>query len=184
MIDYYKTGELVGLRGFVRDDLKVYKNWLDNSGVTHYMEMGSRPTTEYILEQTYKEATESNENIVMTIVDKESNKAIGTTGLYIINWPGRRAQFRIMIGEPDYFNKGYGTEATKLVVDYGFNRLNMETIYLGANEDNKAAIKSYEKSGFVHEGIQRNFIYNNGKYYNAVMMSIIRSDFYREESQN
>ena len=177
MTDEFLTDGKVILRGFRREDLIPYRHWWDNRQVTEFMEMGWKPADDAVLEATYNEVTQTNNNIVMVIVDPETEKPIGTTGLYLINWPGRRAQFRILIGEPDYLGRGFGTAATRLIVKYGFERVNLETIYLGANEENVRAIRSYEKAGFIHEGVQRNFVYNNGRYYNSVMMSILRGDY-------
>lgn len=172
------------LRGMRRDDLEVYRRWLDNPEVTRFMEMGWKPTSEAALEATYREATEAFDAVVFVIEDRAGARPVGTTGLYLINWPGRRAQFRILIGEPDAFDKGYGTAATRLVVSYAFERLNMETVYLGVNEENVRAVKAYEKAGFVREGVQRHFIYNNGRYYNAVMMSVIRGDYFQGDTRS
>jgi len=177
MTNEFLTDGKVVLRSFQREDLSTYRRWWDNPKVTEFMEMGWKPADDTILEATYNEATQTNNNIVMVIVDPETEKPIGTTGLYLINWPGRRAQFRILIGEHDYFGRGFGTAAARLIVKYGFERINLETIYLGANEENVRAIRSYEKAGFIHEGVQRNFVYNNGRYYNSVMMSILRGDY-------
>jgi len=174
----YLSDDLVNLRGMLREDLPLYRTWIDNPQVTYYMEMGWKPFSDHDLENTYAEATQSHTDVVMVIENKASGQAIGTTGLYLINWPGRRAQFRIMIGDPGSFGKGLGTAATRLIVGYGFERLNLETIYLGANEENPGAIRAYEKAGFSHDGVQPNFIYNNGRYYNAVMMSIVRADYF------
>lgn len=174
----FLSDDRVTLRGMLRSDLELYRTWVDNPEVTHYMEMGWRPCSDHDLEKTYVEATQSPTDVVMVIEENATGKAIGTTGLYLINWPGRRTQFRILIGEPSCFGKGYGTSATRLIVKYGFERLNMETIYLGANQDNIGATRAYEKAGFTHDGVQPNFIYNNGRYYNAVMMSIVRSQYF------
>lgn len=172
----YIIGKLINLRSFHIEDKINYRSWLDNATVTKYMEMGYRPSNEYNIEEVYKEANFSENNIVMIIEDK-NNKPIGVVGLYCINWIIKKSEFRILIGETDYYGKGYGTEATKLILNYGFNRLNLETIYLGVNEENISAYKTYLKAGFVKEGVRRNFVYNNGKYYNSVMMSILKDEY-------
>jgi [ribosomal protein S5]-alanine N-acetyltransferase len=174
----YMTNELVNLRGMRREDLEAYRSWVDNADVTRYMEMGWKPFSDADLEKTFEEATQAHDTVCMVIEEKSSGRAVGTTGLYLINWPGRRTQFRILIGEPSVFNKGLGTTATKLIVQYGFERLNMEMIYLGVNEENAGAVRAYEKAGFVRAGVQRNFVYNNGRYYNSVMMDIVREDYF------
>jgi RimJ/RimL family protein N-acetyltransferase len=82
-----------------------------------------------------------------------------------------------MIGEKEFWGKGYGTEINNLVLDYGFRKLNLHKIYLGVNADNKGAVKSYKKSGFKYEGTKRDEIYRNGRYYDAIMMSILRNEY-------
>ena len=162
----------VSLRGMRRADLDLYRNWIDNADVTRFMEMGWRPCSDADLEKTYLEATQAPDTVCMVIEEGSSGAAIGTCGLYLINWPGRRAQFRILIGDPRLFGKGYGTSATRLIVRYGFERLNLETIYLGVNDENRGAVRAYEKAGFQIDGVQPHFVFNNGRYYDSVMMSI------------
>jgi len=172
----YISGKLINLRSFLQEDITHYKAWLDDARVSKYMEMGYRPSNDFNSEEVYKEANYSKNDIVM-IIENKKNKPIGVVGLYCINWIIKKTEFRILIGDIDYYSQGYGTEATKLIIDYGFNRLNLETIYLGVNEENIAAYKTYLKAGFIKEGIRRNFVYNNGKYYNSIMMSILRQEY-------
>jgi RimJ/RimL family protein N-acetyltransferase len=120
----------------------------------------------------------SDKDIVFAIVDKKTNEHIGNAGLYTINWLYRSAEYRIIIGEKKYWNKGYGAEAAGLIIDYGFNKLNLNKVWLGVNTENKGAVRSYIKSGFKEEGILRDEIYRNGRYYDAVRMSILRREFY------
>ena len=175
---YYKKSNLVGLRTFSKNDFELYSIILDDEQTTKYMEMGDRPTSEKILDNTYKEANFDDNSVVFSVDCLENKKFIGTTGLYLINWVARRAQFRVLIGgEKNIQNKWYGTEITKLIVEYGFKRLNLELIYLGVNEKNIAAIKVYKKAGFIEEGKIRKFVYNNGIYYDSINMSITKEDF-------
>lgn len=174
---YMLSGKRIGLRGMVRSDLPAYRDWLSDPDVTRYLEMGWRPLGDNDLDAVYQEAISGNSAVVFVIEEKESGRAIGTTGLYLLQWPCRRAQFRILMGVPELFDRGYGTEATALIVEYGFERLNLETIYLGVNADNVRAVRAYEKAGFVHEGRQRRFIYGGGTYHDCVNMSVLRSEY-------
>ena len=174
---YMLSGKRIDLRGMVRSDLPVYRDWLSDPDVTRYLEMGWRPLGDSDLDAVYQEATSGNSAVVFVIEEKESGRAIGTTGLYLLQWHCRRAQFRILMGVPELFDRGYGTEATALIVEYGFERLNLETIYLGVNADNARAVRAYEKAGFVHEGRQRRFIYGGGTYHDCVNMSVLRSEY-------
>jgi len=172
----FLKGKKVLLREYRRDDLPAYRRWLADGRVTEYLEMGWRPTRDSDLEAWWKLADESSDNVVFAMAEAKSDRLVGVCGLYAISWTARRAQFNILIGEPDAWDKGFGTEALALLIDYGFDVLNLNSIQLGVNADNKRAIRSYEKAGFVVEGTRRQFVYRNGRYYDSVMMSVLRSD--------
>ncbi len=176
-VQEFLTGEKIVLRGARREDMALYRGWLDDERVTEFLEMGWRPTSDKDLDDTYRLLTEAPDAVAFIIVDKENDRAVGTCGLYLIQWVARRAQFNILIGEPEAWNSGFGTEALNLLVAYGFDRLNLESIQLGVNADNKGAVRSYEKAGFVHEGRRRKFLFRNGRYYDSLMMSILREEY-------
>ena len=178
-------GKRLYLRGLEKDDLLGNMlQWPNDSEITHYMVMGAVPNSGVIycswksLEEEFEQLRNSKENIVFAIVDKESDKMIGIVGLYDISWIPRHAELRIVIGEKDFWGKGYGVEAIKLVVDYAFDKLNLNKVYLGVNAEHKRAIEAYKNAGFIEEGILRKEQYRNSKYYDAVRMSILREEFY------
>lgn len=178
----FLEGKNVTLRGLEREDLSTYRSWLNNAKATHFMESGWRPSSVEDMEEIYRASTHPTDTAIFIIEDKKSNKPIGVCGLYLIQWICRRGEFRILICDDNGRGRGLGTEAAKLVVDYAFNTLNLETIYLGVNTENTAAIRSYEKAGFQREGIRRKLIYRNGTYYDALMMSILREEFLTGQS--
>ena len=177
MSNAFLSGDTIDLRGLRRDDMATYLGWLENPEATHFMESGWRPVSDEEIEAIYQSSTEPQDTAVFVIQPKGAETPVGSCGLYLIHWICRRAEFRILIGDDAARGKGYGSEAARLVVDYGFGKLNLETIYLGVNEENGQAIRSYEKAGFKREGIRRKLIYRNGRYYNVLMMSILREEW-------
>ncbi|NOX40544.1 MAG: GNAT family N-acetyltransferase [Alphaproteobacteria bacterium] len=173
----FLMGNRLNLRGLRREDLEYVRSWWDNTEVTAHMETGAYPTTDAMLEEFYSTANQSRNSVIFVAEDRSTGKPIGLSGLYEIFWPGRRAEFRVLIGDPEIFDKGYGTEATLMTVEYGFMRLNMEVIHLGVNAANARAVRAYEKAGFVREGVRRKFVFARGVYCDAVMMSILRHEF-------
>jgi RimJ/RimL family protein N-acetyltransferase len=173
----FLEGEKVILRGVRREDLKLYREWLDNPSVTKFLEMGWKPTSEQDLDAAHASLSGDADNIAFVIVDRESGDPVGVCGLYLISWVARRAQFNILIGEPSAWDKGFGTQALSMLLDYGFGTLNLESVNLGVNSENKRAQRSYEKAGFVTEGRRRKFIYRNAQYYDLVVMSILREEY-------
>lgn len=177
MIGAFLTGKSIFLRAFEKDDLRHLYNWINDPDVTRYMFMGDRPAVMERLLEAWEAEVKRQTDIVFAIVHKKTKKVIGSTGLYSINSISRHAEFRVIIGETAYRGKGIGTEVTKLIINYAFDKLNLNKVWLGGNADNIGAIKSYEKSGFVKEGVLRQEIYRNGRYYDAVRMSILREEF-------
>lgn len=116
-------------------------------------------------------------NVRLSICTEENNVHIGIINLTSINWVNRSAEFSIMLGEKNFWGKGLGTEATLLMLAYGFQELNLNRIYLTVREDNVSAIKLYEKVGFVKEGILRESIFKNNIYINMNLMSILKKEF-------
>ena len=87
----------------------------------------------------------------------------------------------IFSGDKDYWNQGYGSDAMRLLLKYGFNSLNLNRIYLHVFDTNPRAIRAYEKVGFVHEGRLRQDIFLNGSYVDVLMMSVLRSEWTTEK---
>jgi len=178
------VGERLYLRGLMREDLggNLF-GWANDADVTHYMYTGAVPNTPQALDHEYDLVAASRNDVVLAVVDMATEAHIGNTGLYSINWVSRLAEFRIIIGEKDFWSRGYGTEAARLTVAYGFEKLNLNCIYLGVNADHTAAIRAYEKCGFVREGTMRQIIFRNGRYYNGVRMSMLREEYLQGNSK-
>jgi len=179
------VGKKMYLRGLERKDLTGnYFQWANDPDVTYYMFMGVKPNSIEQMEEEYNRLVSSNNDVVFAIIDKKTHKHIGNAGLYAINWVSRSAEFRIIIGEKEFWGKGYGAESTKLLVRYAFEKLNLNKVWLGVNAENLRAVKSYENAGFVKEGILRQEIHRNSKYYDAIRMSILRSEYYASRGRS
>jgi RimJ/RimL family protein N-acetyltransferase len=85
--------------------------------------------------------------------------------------------FGIFIGEAEGRGKGFGTEVAALIVRYAFATLNLNRVWLQVYEDNKGAIRAYEKVGFKREGLLRHDSFRDGKYGNTVVMGLLRSEW-------
>ena len=86
-----------------------------------------------------------------------------------------------IIGEKEYRSKGIGTEVAKLLLEYGFNSLNLNRIWVGNISNNIAAIKSVDKLGFKVEGILRSSIYKNSKYHDVIIRGILKDEYLLNE---
>ena len=102
---------------------------------------------------------------------------IGGAGLFGINHLQRTGTLGISIFNKNYWGQGYGTEAVKLVVDYGFRFMNLHNIMLDTTGFNERAIRAYEKAGFKIIGRRREAILVAGKFYDQIFMDCLSTEF-------
>lgn len=173
------VGEKVYLSPRSVDDATEYVEMLNNFEIAKNIEQFTKTITvegekEYL-------AMTSSDSCDMAIVDKETDKLIGSIGFMHINNIHRTAELGIFIGYEDHLSRGYGSEAIKLFLNYGFNQLNLNNIMLKAISFNKRALKAYEKCGFKLFGTWPNSHYSEGKYYDLVYMYITKDDFNKKK---
>jgi len=174
----FMRGSRVYLRPLGHEDLNArYLGWLNDPQVTRYMETGTFPTTARDLQKFYDEVTGSRNQVILALEDKKSGLHIGNVKLGPIYWIHRCATFGIMIGDKKFWGKGVGLEATRLMVEYGFDRLNLRRIDLGVFADHDAAVRCYEKAGFKLEGRMRESLFRDGKYLDRLWMALLRSEY-------
>jgi RimJ/RimL family protein N-acetyltransferase len=104
------------------------------------------------------------------------DRLIGVT-MIRVNWPNADGIFGIAIGDRNYWGKGFGTEATRLMLCFAFTELNLRRLTLGADATNSRAIRSYEKSGFRHEGVSRGETLREGRRVDSIFMGILREEW-------
>jgi diamine N-acetyltransferase len=95
-------------------------------------------------------------------------------GLHRLDFKDRKAELGISIGAKEEWDKGYGTEAVRLMVRYSFLTLNLNRVYLRAIEHNARAIRVYEGVGFRKEGLLRQDCFRDGRYWDMVVMGILK----------
>ena len=124
--------------------LEKFTKWLNDFKITDYTGRSACIMT-VEGEKKWFENQNANTDQIFFIVRAEGDKVIGSIGLHGIDHISRTATFGIFIGEESGRNKGYGTEALRLILDYGFNYLNLNNIKLDVMEFNDRAIACYKK---------------------------------------
>lgn len=175
---YFLEGQKVGLRPYTREDYTLTAKWMNDPDVTYFTFTGQRPMTLEQVSKSLDEQLVSLHQVMFIVCDLSTGKAVGFAGLYEIHPTAHSAEFRVFLGEADARGKGFGTETAELLMFYGFDRLNLHRVFLGANAENVAGIRAYEKAGFKHEGRQRDVIYRNSRYYDGVYMGILHDEYY------
>lgn len=174
---YFK--KLIGDRIYLSprnpEDAEIFTNWLNDFETTDYIGKSHN----LISLNGEKDFLESNSNPECTfvIVTLDNNQMIGTVSLESIDHVNRCATLGIFIGEKNFRSKGYGTEAIRLILEYGFKYLNLENINLDVMSFNERALACYKKCGFKEYGRRRKCKFVNDKYYDQVSMDILKEEF-------
>lgn len=167
----FLVGSKVYLRGLEQKDLDgPYAQWLNDQQSDVYTGHAVWPNTSDSMRQFFERTRASKNDLVLAIIEKQSEKHIGNVGLHDISWLHRNAKFAILIGDPSMRGKGIGTEVVEMVCNHAFGKLNLHRVYLGVREDNIPAVKAYSKSGFLEEGRQKQAIFSNGRFYDVISM--------------
>ena len=175
---YY--GDLTCLRAVETSDVdEVLKYWND---LNFRRLLGppipwSRSHLKLWLEKRAQSQPWRDRMIELAVTDKTTGAFLGFAHLEDIKRPHNRAEFGISIQNPDNQSKGYGTDATRVILWVAFNILGLHSVYLDTMEDNERAIRTYEKVGFKKVGILRETEFIDGAYKGLLVMDILRDEF-------
>jgi RimJ/RimL family protein N-acetyltransferase len=179
------TGKNIRLRAIERDDIQRFTRWINDAEVIKFTSLNF-PISNAMEEKWFDRQLENvpTQGQILAIETRVGNQwvHIGTCDFHDIEPVNHSAEFGIMIGDKEYWNKGCGRETTKLMLQHGFEDLNLNRIYLYVLTENSRGIKAYEAAGFVKEGILRQALYKNGLYNDVVVMSVLHSEWKGFES--
>ncbi|GHV07536.1 hypothetical protein FACS1894217_08540 [Clostridia bacterium] len=173
---YFKklAGRRVYLSPINMDDLQQYTQWLNDPVVAGNIGAAANVFTLPRERAALEDMTKDGHNFAIVTLD--GDRLLGNTGLFDVNHLRRTANCGIFIGDADARGQGYGGEAMRLLLKYGFETLNLNNVMLDAFEFNVGAIKCYENVGFKHIGRRRQSYFLNGRYYDQVIMDILPGD--------
>ncbi|MDR0559834.1 MAG: GNAT family N-acetyltransferase [Prevotellaceae bacterium] len=179
---YFKklVGKKCYLSPIVSNDAEKFTEWLNDMelllNLQLYNSVINIESEKIFLNNLSKEHNYS-------IIDLEKDELLGICGFLDIDYVNQTAETGIFIGNKNYYNKGYGTEALSLLIDYGFKALNFHNIMLKVYEYNKRAKKCYEKIGFQEIGTRREALCRNLKKHDIIYMDILSNEFYDKYKQ-
>ena len=172
-------GDLVGLRAVEEADLKKLRDWRN---IPEFRK-NFREVRELNMENQYIWFSSLQKNSMrdfMFVIERLSdNTPIGVCGLLYINWIIRSADFSFYVGENNLYidEEGYGLEAAKLLIQFGFNNLNLNKIWMELYEFDDKKIKFFtDNFNFLVDGKLRENSYEDGKYYDSLIISLLRKD--------
>ncbi|MBR73638.1 MAG: hypothetical protein CL872_01660 [Dehalococcoidaceae bacterium] len=143
-------GNLVSIRLKIFDDLYNDYSWRKDPEICKFDAVS--PTSvlfnDFVDRHNLEYSQYSKERAIFSIYSNSEHQHIGNVMFYNLNNIKKNVEIGITIGEKDFWNRGYGTEALTLFIDYLFSVLKIKSIYLHTLNWNDRAYKAFEKSGF------------------------------------
>lgn len=177
---YFKKleGKTIYLSPMSLDDAETYTKWLNDFEVTNGLGNSSKIFTVEV-ENEWLETVLKKGEYSFAIVDLKTDILLGSCGFNKLDSCRQTGTVGIFIGEKENRGKGIGTEALSLLIEFGFDYLNLNNINLDVYSFNKGAVKCYEKVGFKKYGVRHEVYPLKGKLYDLISMEILKKD-YRE----
>lgn len=170
-------GEKVTLRPVKREDVPLI-NRFNNDLAVELASGGDPPMPQPLpmleaeLEQNWSKGGRDDANFAI----EADGKYIGGCALFDMDHTAHTCQLGIIIGDQDYWGRGYGREAVSLLVHYAFHYRNFRRVWLRVHGKNERAQKAYRACGFVEEGRLRAHVWSDGAYDDMVYMGILREE--------
>lgn len=176
------TSERIYLRKMTEADIPLYHTWRNNLNVMQttspYLDVYDEGETEDFVKNVILRSSTSKTYMCM---DRSTRTAFGIVALTQIDYKNRHAECIIDLGNQDFWGKGYGTEAMQILLDYAFLEMNLHRLHLRVFSFNKAAIRLYEKIGFIHEGEARESLFRDGRWHSILSMGMLQTEFLKSE---
>ena len=177
-VELLVRGERVGLGPARRDLVPHFQHWLNDLRVTRTLNWSFRPLTEEAAAAWLEDVFSlEGKQYLFVIYDLTTLRPLGCFGLHGIDHQHGTANFAIILGEPDTWGKGYGTEATQLMLAYAFDVLGLYNVQLAVYANNSGAIRAYEHAGFKRIGARRGAHRLGRRRFDEVYMDAVADDF-------
>jgi RimJ/RimL family protein N-acetyltransferase len=171
------VGARVVLRRHVPANMAAFLRWYSDAEVARLTRYQDGPMRTDEIERFFTARALGAESLALAVHIRDTDRLIGTCALSQLDSDNGSALYHITIGEKDVWGQGYGTDATRLMLDHAFGTLNLHRIGLSVFSFNERAIRSYRSCGFLIEGRAREAIWRDGRWWDEVSMSILQSDW-------
>lgn len=176
--DTITTDRLVLRRFEYSDDVSMLRNWIADEKIqTMYSEpvYSTKEEVKELLDK-YIGSYERPDYYRWAVIEKESGECIGQIAYFLVDSKNHFAEIEYCIGA-EFQCRGYATEATKAVIAFGFDRINLHKVQICTKTINKPSRRVIEKCGFTYEGTLRDYFFMNGEYVGRHYFSILREEY-------
>jgi RimJ/RimL family protein N-acetyltransferase len=170
-------GSDVVLRHHRHEDLPHVQRWYRDPELARLTRYSLRPMSDDEIDRFFHGRLMSPESVAYAIDVRETGRLIGLTTFSNLDPENSSVMFHITIGEPDAWGKGYGTEATQLMLSLAFGHIGLNRVGLSVFGFNERAIRSYQKAGFQIEGRAREAIVRDGEHWDELTMGILAPEW-------
>ncbi|WP_329338997.1 GNAT family N-acetyltransferase [Streptomyces sp. NBC_00663] len=177
------TGEKAVLRPFTEGDAETMAEIIRDPEVLRFT---GGPDSEFTLERLrswYGSRSAQPDRLDLAVTDRATSELVGEVVLYEWDAQARGCTFRTLLG-PRGRDRGLGTEATRLIVGYGFEELGLHRVQLEVYGHNARALRAYEKAGFVREGVRREADLRDGRWVDWVLMAVLEQEWAAREQES
>lgn len=175
----------MSLRQINLDDCNSsYVNWLNDSEVNQYLETKWHKQSLTTISEFVQNMIDSSNQLLLAIIDKQTNMHIGNIKIGPIHEHYNHADVSYFIGEKQFWNKGYATEAIEIACAYGFEDLNLHRMEAGVYEQAVGSRKALEHNGFVREAVFREQVLFMDKYIDVFRYGLLKSDWEKTKRRN
>ena len=165
------------LRRHVPENLTAFHRWYADREIARLARYQETPMRPEEIERFFTARVVGPEALAMAVHLRATDRLIGTCAFSQLDADNGSALYHITIGESDAWGKGYGTEATQLMLDHAFGAMGLHRIALFVFEFNERAVRAYKRCGFVIEGRARESIWRDGRWWDELAMSVLESDW-------
>jgi RimJ/RimL family protein N-acetyltransferase len=170
-------GRLVVLRRHAPENLRAFERWYADPEVARLTRYQDGPMRRDEIERFFAARVVGHDSLALAIHERSSGRLVGTCAFSQLDAENGSALYHITIGEKDVWGRGYGTEATRLMLDHAFGTLGLHRVALAVFEFNERAIRSYRSCGFVVEGRAREAIWRDGRWWDEITMSVLDQEW-------
>jgi len=171
------TGSRVILRRHVPANLAAFRRWYADPEIARLARYQEAPMRPEEIERFFAARVVGTDALAMAIHERSTGRLVGTCAFSQLDADNGSTLYHITIGEADVWGLGYGTEATRLMMDHAFGTLGLHRVALFVFEFNERAIRAYQRVGFVLEGRARQSIRRDDRWWDELAMSMLDTDW-------
>jgi RimJ/RimL family protein N-acetyltransferase len=170
------SGKNISLRALEAEDARPYHEWINDPATNQWRGVYHPISNAEALKWIEDKARSAADSLTLAI-DTAQGEFVGIIGLRGICSRSRRAEIWIYLGAKDQWGRGIGADAIGTLCRYAFEQMNLHRIWLESDPANTAAVRCYEKNGFVKEGTFKDGYFRHGSYRDTIVMGLVRTDW-------